>query len=52
MRNIAEIRKDLSAQVELIKGMDKKADEAAYDAAVEKWVEEANIKVDTNALKD
>ena len=39
MRNIAEIRKDLSAQVELIKGMDKKADEAAYDAAVEKAVE-------------
>ena len=39
MRNIAEIRKDLSAQVKLIQGMDKKADEAAYDAAVEKAVE-------------
>ena len=39
MRNIAEIRKDLSAQVETIKGMDKKADEAAYDAAVEKAAE-------------
>lgn len=36
MRNIAEIRKELSAQVKLIQGMDKKADEAAYDAAVEK----------------
>ena len=39
MRNIAEIRKDLSAQVKLIQGMDKKADEAAYDAAVEKAAE-------------
>ena len=39
MRNIAEIRKELSAQVKLIQGMDKKADEAAYDAAVEKAVE-------------
>ena len=39
MRNIAEIRKDLSAQVEKVKGMDKKADEAAYDAAVAKAVE-------------
>ncbi len=39
MRNIAEIRKDLSAQITLIQGMDKKADEAAYDAAVEKAVE-------------
>lgn len=31
--------------------LDSKQDDA-YDAAVEKWVEEANIKVDTNALKD
>ena len=39
MRNIAEIRKDLSAQIALVKGMDPKADKAAYDAAVEKAME-------------
>ncbi|MBR3527301.1 MAG: phage major capsid protein, partial [Bacteroidales bacterium] len=39
MRNIAEIRRDLSAQIATIKGMDPKADKAAYDAAVEKAVE-------------
>lgn len=39
MRNIAEIRADLSAQIATIKGMDPKADKAAYDAAVEKAME-------------
>lgn len=38
MRNLAEIRKDLAAQVAKIKGMDPKADQAAYDAEVEKAV--------------
>lgn len=39
MRNIAEIRKDLSAQIEKTRALDPKADKAAYDAAVEKAVE-------------
>ena len=51
MRNIAEIRKDLSAQVKLIQGMDKKADEAAYDAAVEKAVELTNELDQANKIE-
>ena len=39
MRNIAEIRKELSTQVKNIQGMDRTADAATYDAAVEKAAE-------------
>ena len=35
MRKIAEIRKDLSAKVEATKAMDRKADEAAFRAAMD-----------------
>lgn len=39
MRKIAEIRKDLKAQVEAVRAMDATADKAAYDAAVQKAVD-------------
>jgi len=39
MRKIAEIRKDLKAQVEAVRGMDATADKAAYGAAVQKAVD-------------
>ena len=49
MRNIAEIRKDLKHQIEVIKAMDPSADKAAYDAAVQK-AEELTRELD-NANK-
>ena len=39
MRKIADIRKDLKAQVEAVRAMDATADKAAYDAAVQKAVD-------------
>ena len=39
MRKIAEIRKDLKAQVDAVRAMDATADKAAYDAAVQKAVD-------------
>lgn len=39
MRKIADIRKDLKAQVESVRAMDATADKAAYDAAVQKAVD-------------
>lgn len=39
MRKIADIRKDLKAQVEAVRAMDATADKAAYDAAVQKVVD-------------
>ena len=39
MRKIADIRKDLKAQIESVRAMDATADKAAYDAAVQKAVD-------------
>ena len=39
MRKIADISKDLKAQVEAVRAMDATADKAAYDAAVQKAVD-------------
>ena len=42
MRKIADIRKDLKAQIESVRAMDATADKAAYDAAVQKAVDFAH----------
>jgi len=42
MRKIADIRKDLKAQVETVRAMDATADKAAYEAAVQKAVDLTN----------
>ena len=42
MRKIADIRKDLKAQIESVRAMDATADKAAYDAAVQKAVDLAH----------
>ena len=51
MRNIAEIRRDLKAQVESVRAMDPTADKAAYDAAVQKAVDLASELESANKIE-